>query len=164
MKKMMLMVLVAALSLSLFAGCGILGGGETTAPPEDLMYTFEVGISMQMPEGFQEKESKHNDFFGTGNNGTYAMIANVESKEGFTDLTEYAEGIAKANDAGEIQLSTEGGYLYIEYINPSDGNRMYTVFVEGEESFYRVAFYCPESNWSTYQSLFPVWASTITAK
>jgi hypothetical protein len=38
------------------------------------------------------------------------------------------------------------------------------VFAEGEEFFYRVAFYCPQSNWSTYETLFPQWAATLVVQ
>lgn len=164
MKKYSLLVLAAALCISMFAGCQTAAPAETTLPPEDPMYSFDVGFSMQMPEGFEKKESQHNDFFGTGNGGTYAIIANVESKEGFADLMEYAQGIAEANDAGKVLTHAEGGFYYIEYINEADKNQMYTVFAEGESSFYRVAFYCPEANWATYQTLFPKWAATMTVK
>lgn len=166
MKRRILLVLAAAFCLSLFAGCGVAEDviETTTLPPEDPTYNFDVGFSVQMPEGFEEQQSQLNDFFGTGNGGTYAVIANVESKEGFADLMEYAKGIAEANNAGEVKQDADGGYYYISYINETDDNQMFTVFAEGAESFYRVAFYCPQSNWSTYQNLFPQWAATVTVK
>lgn len=165
MKRRILLVLAAVLCLSLFAGCGVTQDvtETTTLPPEDPTYNFDVGFSVQMPEGFEEQESQLNDFFGIGNGGTFAIIANKEAKDGFADLAEYAQGIADANGANMVMTAPEG-YLYINYVNETDDNHMYTVFAEGEEFFYRVAFYCPTSNWINYSSQFPQWAATVTVK
>lgn len=163
MKKLSVLLLCVALAASLLA-CGapsVVDTPETTTQPQDQTYEFSLGFSAQLPEGFREQQSKRNDFYGTGDDGAYGIIANRESKEGFENLQAYAQSVAEANQAGEVSLN-EYGKFYIAY--ESDGNQLYTVFAEGDEAFYRVVFYCPLANWDHYRDSFPQWAAAVTVQ
>ncbi len=164
MKRIIAFSLVLVLAFGLCA-CGAAPSTnepvETTTEPTDPHYTFDVGFEITLPEGFVEQESLLNDFFGTGDNGAYAIIANKDVKAEYESVAAFAEALAKANNADEAKQDDEGNY-YITYLNETNNQRFYTAIREGETYIYRVAFYCPADNWSHYEALFPQWATTIT--
>ena len=161
-------LLCLLLALMLLTGCTAAGDGNadtTTADttPADIVYQFDCGFSVTMPRGFRKQQSQLNDFFGTGDNGTFAIIANVEPKSEYESLENYAQLQAEANDAGEVQTDAQGNY-YITYSNSEYRYHYYSTIREGAESYYRIAFYCPEVKWESYEPSFIQWSSTLTVK
>lgn len=168
MKKILALTLALVLAFGLCAcGAAPSAGDEpvetTTTVPTDPTYTFEAGFTVTLPEGFEEQESLLNDFFGTGDNGAYAIIANKDAKAEFESVEQFANALATANEADGAKQDADGNY-YITYLNTSNNHRFYTAIREGETYIYRIAFYCPEESWSQYEALFTQWASTIVVE
>ena len=161
-------ILCIILAMLLLCACGAPAANEdpvetTTTVPTDPTYTFDAGFTVTLPEGFEEQESLLNDFFGTGDKGAYAIIANKDAKAEFESVEQFANALATANEADGAKQDAEGNY-YITYLNTSNNHRFYTAIREGETYIYRIAFYCPAENWSHYEALFTQWASTIVVE
>lgn len=151
-------VLIILLVPILLAGCG--GNNIDNGAQESLtMPLGDTGITFELPSkyGFEAQTSENNDFFGLGDGGNWAIIANHEDKEGYT-LEEYAQAAAEANKAGEAKIASDGNY-YFEYENGD--YHYYTAVRQDNENYYRVAFYCFKEDWSDYESKFADWATTI---
>ncbi len=134
---------------------------QTTAALNET-YTFDVGFSVTMRPGFVEQESELNAFFGTGDDGGFAIICNTEPVADYESIEEYASLLAEANNT-QVQTDTEGNY-YISYSNSNDGYHYYTTIRQGAENFYRVAFYTHEDNFANYDARFIQWAKTVTVQ
>lgn len=168
MKKMIALTLALVLALGLCACSAAPSGSEepvetTTTVPTDPTYTFDAGFTVTLPEGFEVQESLLNDFFGTGDKGAYAIIANKDLKAEFESVEQFANALATANDADGAKQDAAGNY-YITYLNASNNHRFYTTIREGETYIYRIAFYCSDESWSQYEPLFTQWASTIVVE
>lgn len=169
MKRIFAFLLVLTLAFSLCA-CGQ-KAPETpettlpteTEPPVDPTYEFEVGFTVTMPAGFAEKESMLNDFFGAAADGSYSIIANKDPKVQYENVEAFATALAKANGQ-EAPEQDENGNYFVSYSNEKNGQHFYTAVREGETYIYRIAFYCPEENWTEFEAVFPQWAATITVK
>ena len=122
-------------------------------------YTFDVGFTVSMDSVLEEQVSELNDFFALGDDGTYAVVANVEPLSDYADLNEYATLSAEANN-GQVHTASDGS-LYFEYINQEENYHYYTAVRQGSESFYRVSFYCEDSDWPLYEARFDTWAQTL---
>ncbi len=178
MKKIISFALCLCMLSAIVAGCGTTpnfgndGPVVTTQTPttqtptttEDpgTTYTFDVGFSVTMDAVLEEQQSQLNDFYALGNDGTFAIICNLEPISDYESLDEYATLAADANGA-TAEKAADGNY-FLNYINEQDDYHFYTAIRQGAENYYRVAFYCPTSNWSTYDDLFPLWAETVTVQ
>ncbi len=176
MKKTISFALCLCMLAAIVAGCGApsyrddvfftpTNAPTTTVPTTEdpnTTYTFDVGFSVTMDSVVKEQESQLNDFFALGDDGAFAIICNLEPIADYESFDEYARLTAEANDT-TAQKDANGNH-FLDYINEEEDYHFYTAMRQGAENYYRVAFYCPTSNWSVYADLFPLWADTITVQ
>ena len=134
---------------------------------EDVVITLgDTGATVVIPSnmGFEAEESELSDFFGHDANQEWAIIANVEPKSDYPDLTiaDYASLTAQANE-GEVGQDANGNYFftYVNKISDEETYKFYTAVREGSEKYYRVSFYCFDEYWETFGDRFAEWAMTI---
>lgn len=176
MKKFIALILVFGMLFALTA-CG--GGNNTeenTSSPEqdEITEDFAIplgdtGVKVAIPAemGFERYESELNDFYGGGANGEWRIIVNAEPKSDYADCTlaDYASLSAKANN-GESAQDADGNYYftYTNAVSPGEVYKFYTAVREGEDKYYRVAFYCFSEFWDNYSGKFSEWATTIVVE
>ena len=178
MKRLLACILVCALIFGL-TSCAVAPEEEYTPStseykPETLIIPLgETGATVTLPAylGFESRESKLNEFYGVGGGlgGEWMMIANREAKADFAEYTDFTvedftEAAAKANN-GEAGQEENGDHYFV-YTNTIEDitYKFYTAVREGETHYYRIAFYCQESQWSVAEEYFSDWAATITVK
>lgn len=147
------------LAVLLLVGCS--GAPGKSLPAEQTVQLGDLNVTVTLPTdlGFEAQESQLNDFFGAGASGEWCIIANVDEK-GEYPLEEYAHFTAQANGADDANVDANGNY-YFTYINEEEGYRFYTAVREDTDHFYRIAFYCHEDLWESYEARFIQWAATI---
>ncbi len=126
----------------------------------------DTGAKVSIPAemGFEAYETKLNDFYGGGPNGEWRIIVNTDLKSDYAEYTleEYSALNAKANN-GEAAQDADGNhyFVYINKVSTEEIYQFYTAVREGEENYYRVAFYCFRDLWDNYSEKFAQWATTI---
>ena len=119
----------------------------------------DTGFSVQLPAdaGFAQQASEKHEFFGTGMNGSFAIMASRDEK-GDYNMETYAKELAEVNGAEEAKIAADGNY----YFTRSDGQyTFYTALRQTEENFCRITFYCFTKDRTEFESLFVEWATTI---
>ena len=156
MKKFLIVALALCLMLGIFSGCN----AETETVPAEMEYQLDdTGASIVLPTelGFERMESELNDYFGIGANGEWCIIVNRDEKTEYT-LEDYAKESAKVNNADDALKDADGNYYFIY---ETEEYHFYTAVREGQQYYYRVAFYCFNDVWDSYKDRFSTWASTI---
>lgn len=176
MKRIVCVSVSIVVLLLCFLLCGCNRSGDASYPdPDTENYTDEstdesinqtietalgdTGFSVKLPAdaNFQEQASEKHEFFGTGMNGSFAIMASRDEK-GDYDMASYANEIARLNDAEDPKIAADGNYYLIR---SDDKYTFYTALRQTEEQFCRITFYCFTEDWTEYESLFAEWATTI---
>lgn len=164
------MLIVVSLLCFILYGCSSSGGVKNPNndtdqyPVESVNKTVETalgdtGFSVELPAeaGFEQQASENHEFFGTGMEGSFAIMASRDEK-GDYDMETYASTIAELNGAEDPKIAADGNF----YLIRSDGKyTFYTALRQNEEHFCRISFYCFSEDWTEFESLFAEWATTI---
>lgn len=164
--KRLTTLFLALCMLFVLTACGNTGEQND----ENVVITLgDTGATVVIPSnmGFEAEESELSDFFGHDANQEWAIIANVEPKSDYPDLTfaDYASLTAQVNEA-TVGQDDNGNYYftYAKYMGDGDTYKFYTAVRENETNYIRVAFYCFDDDWDTYGSQFIEWSKTIEFK
>ena len=166
MKRLITLFLVLCMVLTLSA-CG--NKGEQI--DEDVAVALgDIGVTVTLPADvkFEVKESQLNDFSAFGENGEWAIIANVDLKSDYSEYTfdEYVSATSESNKGTLPRKDLSGNLYFIYSRDMGDGDiyKYHTVVLENETEYIRVAFYCFENAWDTYRPQFKAWGETLELK
>lgn len=142
---------------------------SVTYDPETLTEFAGNGITVQLPEASAKKRNRDVTFYCMWEEGLLICGKNTEEQieaAGYDPdmpLEEYAAiCMQDANAAGEVFTDDYGNVCFTYEVPGNENSLYYYVTVKrGEDTYWICNFVCELELKDTYETYFPLWASTI---
>ena len=170
MKKILCMILLAALAFSL-AACS--GGGGPTLNADGLVEYSESGLEFALPENMTRRTVSYADICysdGTAEFFVYfysrdALMTDLYFSDKDITVGEYADWFVGINgyDGVAKKPDESGKKIEMHYVHEPDGeNTFYTdIIMRNSECLIHVTLSCPAENIADYAPAFEIWKKYI---